>query len=87
MENGKGKIKEWKSLLVKGRGHRQIRFVNIEPATDSAVHMQVFIYVGVRENHAANREKPLLIISGPILCESKSSWMRQLTEDEVRQEI
>lgn len=57
----------------------------MELGTVSAVHMQVFIYVGVREKHAANTEKPLLIISGHILCESNSSWMRQLTEDEVRQ--
>lgn len=87
MENQRGKIKQWESLLGKGRGHRQSRFVNMKLGRPSAVLMQVFIYVGVREKHAANTEKSLLIISGHIPCESNSSWMRQPTEDEVRQEI
>lgn len=59
----------------------------MELRTASAVQVQVFIYVGVRENHAADTEKPLLIISGHISCESNSSWKRQLTEDEIRKEI
>lgn len=86
-ENKRGKIKERTTLLLKGRGYRQSRFVNMELRTASAVQVQVFIYVGIRENHATNTEKPLLIISGYIPCESNSSCMRQLRGDEVRKEI
>lgn len=59
METKRGEKKERTSLLLKGRGHRQSRFVNMELRTAFAVQVQVFIYVGVRENHAADTEKTL----------------------------
>lgn len=71
-----GKAKEWQSLFVKGyrRQRTQIGFVDIgELGTASAVHMQVCIHVGVRENHAVNRGKLLLILSGHIPWEPEAA--------------
>lgn len=76
------------SKATEGRGHGQICFVDIgELGTASAVHVQVYIHVGARENHGVNRGKLLLILSGHVPYEPDSSWMRRLTEDEVGQEL
>ena len=73
MGSKRGKAKEWQSSFVKGRGHRPITFVNIGLGMASAVHVQVFTHVGVRENQAGNRGKLLLILTGHTPCEPNNS--------------
>lgn len=51
-----------------------------------AHRIEVHIPIRARENFVVNRWN-LLILSGHVLCEHDSSWMRQATEDEVRQEL